>query len=115
MAKTFDEQELLDRVDNDVGFLAETVQMLETDGRSLVAEIRLALVAADAATVARCAHALKGMISNFCSPQAQACAFDIEKMGKNGDLSSAPGAVELLGDRLNDLIVELLDFVKART
>ena len=115
MAKAFDEQELLDRVDNDVGFLAETVQMLATDGRSLLAEVRQALAAGDAAAVGRSAHTLKGMISNFCSPQTQAGAFYVEKLGKSGDLSSAPAAVQMLGDGLEALIAELLDFVQART
>ena len=44
----FDEKELLDRVDNDWEFLAETVEMLETDGRALMAEIRRAADAGDA-------------------------------------------------------------------
>ena len=34
--RTFNEKELLDRVDNDWDFLADTVQMLETDGRALM-------------------------------------------------------------------------------
>ena len=37
MPETFDQQELLKRVDNDMVFLAEIVAMLETDGRALMA------------------------------------------------------------------------------
>ncbi|MFT3685685.1 MAG: Hpt domain-containing protein [Phycisphaerales bacterium] len=70
----FDEQELLGRVDNDVGFLGETVEMLATDGPSLLSQVRAAAAAGDAAGVGRHAHALKGMLSNFCAPAAHACA-----------------------------------------
>src|SRR6185503_19242852 len=59
----FDEKELLDRVDNDWEFLADTVQMLETDGRALMVEIRRAADAGDAPTLGRAGHTIKGMIS----------------------------------------------------
>lgn len=115
MATAFDEAELLDRVDNDVSFLAETVQMLETDGQSLVVEIRKAVEAADPPAVGRAAHALKGMISNFCSPRTQECALELERLGKAGDLSAAPAALEQLNERLGALIAELRQFVQARS
>jgi len=115
MADAFDEEELLDRVDNDLEFLAETVQMLQDDGRSTMQQIRDALAAGDAPSVGRAAHALKGMVSNFCSPQTQASALAVEQMGKSGDLSAAPEAVRILGDRLEALQGELAAFVKERT
>ena len=96
MAQTFDEQDLLDNVGNDLAFLAETVQMLETDGPSLMKQIHEALAAGDAQALGRAAHTLKGMVANFCSPQTQALALEVEKMGKNDDLSAAPGAVKAL-------------------
>ena len=36
-------------------------------------------------------------------------------MGKKGDLSAAPDAVTILGDRLEALLGELVAFVKERT
>ena len=115
MAETFNEGELLDRVDNDLGFLAETVQMLQSDGRSAMQQIREALAAGDAPSVGRAAHSLKGIVSNFCSPQTQTSALAVEQMGKDGDLSAAPEAVRILGDRLEALQNELAAFVKERT
>ena len=115
MAETFNEAELMDRVDNDLGFLAETVEMLQIDGQSAMQQIRDALAARDAASVGRAAHALKGIVSNFCSPQTQAIALEVEQMGKNGDLSATPEAVKILGDRLESLLGELATFVKERT
>ena len=93
MAKTFNENELLDRVDNDLEFLAETVQILQCDGQCAMDQIREAIAAGDAPSVGRAAHALKGIVSNFCSPQTQASALAVEQMGKSGDLSAAPEVV----------------------
>jgi HPt (histidine-containing phosphotransfer) domain-containing protein len=115
MPRSFDEQELLDRVDNDWDFLGETVQMLQGDAPPLVQQIRGAVGSGDAPGVARAAHALKGMISNFCAPAAQAEALVIEQIGKGGDLSSAPPAVDTLEAQLNSLIGDLNEFVATRT
>ena len=114
MANAFDERELLDRVDNDLGFLAETVEMLLSDGPLAMQQIRDALAGGDAPSLGRAAHALKGIVSNFCSPQTQAAALAVEQMGKSGDLSAAPEAVEALGPRLAALLNELAAFVKER-
>ena len=115
MLPVFDETELLDRVDNDWEFLSETVEMLSTDGRALMAEIRRASDAGDAAALGRAAHTLKGMISNFCAPTAQASAFAVETIGKEGDLSSAPQAVAALESHLDALTAALNDFVATRS
>ena len=115
MAETFDENELLDRVGNDQEFLAEIVQMLQSDGRATMGQIRDALAAGDATAMGRAGHALKGIVSNFCSPQTQALALEIEQMGKNNKLLAAPDAVNALGVRLEALLAELAAFVKGRT
>ena len=67
-------RELLEHVDNDTAFLADTVQMLETDGRAMMVELKTAVAAGDAPAVGRTAHTLKGMISNFCAPAVQTLA-----------------------------------------
>jgi HPt (histidine-containing phosphotransfer) domain-containing protein len=114
MPRAFDENELLERIDNDWDFLAETVEMLAKDGRALMAEIRRACASDDAVAVARAAHTLKGMISNFCSPDAHAAALGVEQMGKCGDLAAAGPATEGLETHLNTLLADLADFVSTR-
>lgn len=115
MADTFDESELMERLDNDVTFLAETVEMLLTDGPVLMSQIRDAIGAGDAALLGRVAHALKGMISNFSAADAHQAAFALERIGKHGDLSTAPEAAAALQTRVDALIAELEQFVKARS
>jgi len=115
VAQLFDEAELMAHVDNDVAFLADTVQMLETDGRALMVELQTAVAAGDAPAVGRTAHTLKGMISNFCSPVVQALAQDVEKAGKAGDGAGAAVASAKLQPALEALIVELAAVVRARS
>ena len=114
MSQAFDERELLDRVDQDFEFLAETVHMLVEEGPALVAAIRAATAAGDAAAVGRSAHALKGMISNYCAEPAHASAAEVERLGKAGELAGVPAAVDALDARLGELIASLRDFLAAR-
>src|SRR4051794_3855331 len=101
MPQPFDPKELLARVDNDIEFLTETIQMLASDGPMLMKEIRRASDHSDTAALSRTAHALKGMISNFCAPAAQASAAEVEKLARQGHLST--GAVNALEISLETL------------
>ena len=113
MAQTFDEAELMARVDHDRQFLAETVEMLTSDAPKLVEELRRALAGGDAPAVGRLAHSLKGMVSNFCAPQAQASALELERLGKGGDLSLAEPALSSLEQHVGALTSELRNFIGA--
>jgi two-component system, sensor histidine kinase and response regulator len=115
VARTFDEADLLERVDNDLAFLAETAEMLSSDGALLLEQIRAGLHANDPAAVGRSAHALKGMISNFCAPATQALALDLERHGKAGDISRAAPLLASLEQSLAELTSELAAFIKARS
>ena len=114
MAEMFDEAELMDRVDDDIEFLGETIEMLVSDGPELLGRIRDAIGAGDAETVGSQAHALKGMISNFCAEKTQAFALELERIGRSGDLSGASTVLAELEDSLGSLIGELTEFVKGR-
>lgn len=109
MAQLFDEADLLERIDHDWEFLQETVDMLATDAPALLQEIRQAMEAGDAAAVGRAAHTLKGMVANFCAAAPQATAFELERMGKAGDVSGAAVgvAVAALETQILDLTGQL--------
>jgi HPt (histidine-containing phosphotransfer) domain-containing protein len=115
MSRAFDADELMGRMDNDWEFLAETVEMLAADGPARLADVRRALAAGDAAAVGRSAHALKGMVSNFCAPAAQAAAREVERIGNGGDLATAPAAVDALAVGLGALIADLNAFVATKS
>jgi two-component system sensor histidine kinase BarA len=115
VANSFNESELMERVDDDLEFLADTVQMLEADGRALMVELNTAVAAGDAPAIGRTAHTLKGMISNFCAPAVQTLALDVEKAGKAGDAAGAAAASAKLEPELEALTAELVAFVRARS
>jgi two-component system, sensor histidine kinase and response regulator len=114
MPRAFDEAELLGRVDHDWAFLGETVQMLVADGPALLAAVRQSADAGDATALTHSAHTLKGMLSNFCAPDATASALAVEQLGRAGDLSAVEPALQALEARTSVLIADLTDFVATR-
>ena len=67
MTNVVDQEALLDRVDGDLEFLEETVELLESDGRSLVEQLKTASAAGHQEDKVRRAHMLKCMVTNFCA------------------------------------------------
>ena len=94
MSNLVDQEALLDRVDGDLEFLEETVDLLESDGRSIVEHLRAAAAAADQDGLVRQAHMLKGMVSNFCADSVQRVAEEIEHAARRGELDGIAAKVE---------------------
>ena len=112
MSHLFDKETLLDRIDNDMEFLAETVEMLEEDGPDLLGQIRQAVELGDCEALVEAAHAYKGMVANFCADSTVAAAFKLETMGNSGDLAGADDALavlEDLGGQLTEALRELVE------
>ena len=103
MSEMFDRAELMDRVDNDAEFLADTVEMLGEESPALFEQLRAALASGDPAALATAAHTLKGMLGNFCAEPAREAAAELEALGRAGGLD---GAAEAL-DRVERLTTEL--------
>jgi HPt (histidine-containing phosphotransfer) domain-containing protein len=114
MSEPFDREALLERIDNDWEFLTELVQMLDSEGRRLLAELKSAAASSDAPAVGRIAHTLKGMISNFCAQSVADAAHSIELSAKSGDLPAALSAIAALEAQLEGLIVALQSFLASR-
>ena len=111
MNDVLDKAELLERVDQDLEFLAETVEMFDEDAPELLSEIRDAVNRQDAAALAGTAHTFKGMASNFCAQAVVDAALALEIMGQSSNLSGAPEAISLLeteAERLKSALAELL-------
>jgi HPt (histidine-containing phosphotransfer) domain-containing protein len=112
MSDIFDRDGLLDRVDNDMEFLAETVEMLEEDGPELLGQIRDAIQAGDQEALSIAAHTYKGMVANFCADSTVEAALKLEVMGKDGDLAGAPEALAVLEDLARRLATALQELVQ---
>jgi len=101
-----DQEALLDRVDGDLEFLEETVELLELDGRSLVDQMKAASTAGDQEDLVRNAHMLKGMVSNFCAETVQQAAEQIEHAARRGELDGIPPKLESLSELFESLCRE---------
>jgi HPt (histidine-containing phosphotransfer) domain-containing protein len=111
MSSVFDENALMDRLDGDVEFLEETIAMLHDDSPALLEQIAAAAESADAAALTKAAHALKGMLSNFCAEPAETAARELEMMGRNEQLAevhSATARVRQETERLRDALSAFL-------
>ena len=115
MSDAFDEDALMDRVDGDLEFLDETVAMLDEDSPVLLEEIRAAVRSRDAAALVKPAHALKGMLANFCAEPAEAAARELELMGREERLVDVAMSADRVQRETQQLQAALHDFLKAKT
>ena len=115
MADAFDENALMERVDGDVEFLDETVAMLDEDSPALLDEIRAAAESGDAAALVKPAHALKGMLANFCAEPAEAAARALETMGREERLAGVDSAVDCVRSETERLRKALHEFIRIKT
>ena len=113
MGAVFDEQALMDRVDGDLEFLEETIEMLDEDGPDLLRQVEDAAAAKNIDALVKSAHALKGMLANFCAPAAEAAAREIEAMGREQCLDGLSPAIETLKQETTVLNEKLHAFLEA--
>ena len=71
MSQPFDQDELLEEIDNDMDFLEELIDMLAADAPALIDSIKQGMAGSDAEAVWQNAHALKSMVGNFAAHDAQ--------------------------------------------
>lgn len=102
-------EELLDRaaalarVEGDAELLSELVRVFLGEWPRLAGELRRALEDADARTLARTAHSLKGSVGNFAARRAWEATERLELMAQSGDLKSAAGACAAVEDEIERL------------
>jgi CheY-like chemotaxis protein len=98
-----DEQEVLKGLGGDRDLFTDVLSLFLEDSNRLFREIKAAVAGKDPAALARSAHALKGSIANLSSGAAHRYSAELEKMGKNGEVSSAPEFIRKLEDALQKL------------
>ncbi len=115
MSQPFDEQALLDRVDGDVEFLEETIEMLEDDVPPLLEQLGQATASRNAEVLVTSAHAIKGMLANFCAEPAEAAARELEMMGREERLVDVAMPADRVQRETEQLQAALHEFLKAKT
>jgi HPt (histidine-containing phosphotransfer) domain-containing protein len=110
----FDQDELMERIDGDVEFLEESIEIFDEDATPLLEKIREAGGARDAAALVTPSHTLKGMLSNFCALAAEQAARDLEMRGRDNRLGDCDALVATLDDEMKKLRAELQSFLEAQ-
>ncbi len=105
----------MERVDGDIEFLDETIAMLDEDSPALLDEIHAAARSGDAAALIRPAHALKGMLANFCAAPAETAARELETMGREGRLANVGSAADRVQSETERLRKALHEFLRMKT
>ena len=85
----FEAAVLRDRFDGDLDLLRDVANVFLESTPPLLIELREAVTTGDAAAVSRIAHRLRGSLANFGAEEAVEAAFQLEKMGLDGELAGA--------------------------
>jgi PAS domain S-box-containing protein len=96
----FDEQSALGYTGGDRALLQEIIEVFRKDYPQSLRRLDRAVARRDAEALRMTAHALKGSIATVGSPAGRLTAFELEQMGRSGDLAGAPEAVIRLRERL---------------
>ena len=103
----FDKEKLLGRFNGNPNLLRMLVNTFRDDCPKMMARIRSALGARDAAALADAAHGLKGSVGNFGTSPAQAAARKMEIMARQGTLDGAWEAYSTLEAEIGRLLPAL--------
>jgi two-component system, sensor histidine kinase and response regulator len=88
--------ELLERIEGDRTLLAELVVLLRESYPAQIRSAREAVIERDAAALERAGHALKGALGNLAAPTGSKLAYELESMGRSGDLRLANPSIDRL-------------------
>jgi HPt (histidine-containing phosphotransfer) domain-containing protein len=91
-----DRDAALERVGGDRELLSEIAKLFLEDYPSNISSIRTAIEQKNAKELERSAHMLKGAVANFAAPGAVEAAFQLEKIGRGGQLDEAWSAFDVL-------------------
>ncbi|MGE0757163.1 MAG: response regulator [Pirellulaceae bacterium] len=103
------------RLNGDLELFREFVEIFHEDSPGLVEAIRRGVALRDSVQLARAAHSLKGLTSNFGARGAVEAAKQLEEIGEQHRWADADAALELLDQSLARLYTELETFRHAST
>jgi signal transduction histidine kinase/CheY-like chemotaxis protein len=105
----------VDRVGGDEELAREMALLFVPDAHRLLEGLRSAIEAGDADRVRLDAHALKGAAGNFDAARTVAAAYELECIGRHGDLSRAAEVLATLSLETTQLIEALSAFGERRS
>ena len=92
----FERDQVLFNLGGDGELLDQLIGMYIEDEPRLLADIDAAVAGNDPDALLNASHALKGAVANFCAARAQACAQQLERIGRDKRMADAPAALDTL-------------------
>lgn len=105
---------MLARLDGDLELAQQLAAIFIEECPNMLQRLRAAVAEGATDEVRRAAHALKGSLSNFIDGGPTATAFELETMGRDGQLDGTARALERLESEIAGLTVRLRDFQSMR-
>ena len=90
-------------MDGDRELLADIVGLFLEDSPNLISQIQEAIANQDRKLLERSAHTLKGSAANFAAEAARQAAFELEQIGREGNLADAEDAFDKLKQEMERL------------
>jgi len=94
---------MLSRLDGDAELAQQLAAIFVDEYPRMLERLRAAIGEGSADEVRRAAHALKGSVANFIDAGPTATAFELENMGRAGQIDGAAAALERLDQELEAL------------
>lgn len=109
--RALDREGALARIGGDVELLREIAGVFLQEYRNIISEINIALKDGNTAALERNAHTLKGSVATFGTGPVFELAFELERIGRGGDLDGARSVLARLNAGLEQLRLELEAFI----
>lgn len=105
---------MIARLDGDVELAVQLAEIFVDEYPRMLQRLRDAVETGSADEVRRAAHALKGSVSNFIDGGPTATAFELEMMGRSGQLAETQLVLNRLDREIVALAASLREFQKKR-
>ena len=94
---------LIANLSGDKAILEELIDLFIETAPTMLADIRTAFNAGNAAAMGKAAHTLKGSAANFGAQQVVELSYELENMGEQNRLADADRLIEQLSDLLEEV------------
>jgi two-component system, sensor histidine kinase and response regulator len=101
---------MLERLGGDEELARQLVELFVSECPRMMAVVRDSVANADADQIRRAAHAFKGSVGNFTEDAPMTTAFELEQMGREGQIAGAPALLARLEREVADFLVALNRF-----
>ena len=105
--------EALDRIDNDLELYKELVSIYLKEFQVQREILKVSLENSDRSSFERTAHSVKGASANVGAVGAQAVAFELEKLGRGGELAGSKVLLAKLDQEIAAFEAEFIKFVQS--